>query len=128
MNLSFSLEEKNNIVIRDSFHQALFFRKNYGAMIVVLSVVGFYASTAWSQAVALPLEYSAKFPIIPKYAAKDIQRVFGFMDTNRDGKISREEAVGFRNVAKHFDEADLDKDDLLSYEEFENALNGNKSQ
>ena len=114
--------------MRDSFHQALFFRKNYGAMAVVLSVFGFYAGTAWSQAVALPLEESAKFPITPKYAVKDIQRVFGFMDANKDGKISREEAAGFRNIAKHFDEADLDKDDLLSYQEFENALNDNKSQ
>ena len=128
MNSLFSLEEKSSIVMGDFFHRNLFFRKNYGVVVVVLSLASFYASTAWSQTVAPPPEDSTKFSTVPKYAAKDIQRVFGFMDRNKDGKISREEAAGFRNVAKHFDEADLDKDDLLSYEEFENALNGNKSQ
>ena len=128
MNSSFSLGEKNSIVMRDFFYQNLFFRKNYGAIVVVLWLANFYAGTAWSQAIAPPLEDSTKFSTVPKYATKDMQRVFGFIDTNKDGKISREEAAGFRNVAKYFDEADLDKDDLLSYEEFENALNGNKSQ
>ena len=45
------------------------------------------------------------------------------MDVNKDGKISRAEAAGFRNVAKHFDAADSNKDNLLSLEEFGNALN-----
>lgn len=64
----------------------------------------------------------------PKYAAKDVERAFGFIDANRDGKISREEAAGFRGVAKHFDEADLNKDGFLSRDEFTNALNGEKSR
>ena len=59
----------------------------------------------------------------PKYSAKDIERAFSFMDANKDGKISRAEAAGFRNVAKHFDAADSNKDNLLSLEEFGNALN-----
>lgn len=59
----------------------------------------------------------------PKYTAKDIDRAFGFIDGNRDGKISREEAAGFRGVARHFDEADSNKDQVLSREEFESALN-----
>ena len=59
----------------------------------------------------------------PKYNPKDIERAFMFMDTNRDGKISRQEASGFRNVAKHFDAADTNKDNYLSLEEFGNALN-----
>ncbi|MDW5442671.1 EF-hand domain-containing protein [Polaromonas sp. SM01] len=63
----------------------------------------------------------------PKYAAKDVERAFGFIDANRDGKISREEAAGFRGVAKHFDEADLNKDGFLSRDEFGNALNRGKS-
>lgn len=53
---------------------------------------------------------------------------FKFMDANKDGKISREEAAGFRSVARHFDEADTNKDNALSREEFENALNGVKPQ
>ena len=59
----------------------------------------------------------------PKYSAKDIERAFSFMDANKDGKISRAEAAGFRNVAKHFDAADSNKENLLSLEEFGNALN-----
>lgn len=59
----------------------------------------------------------------PKYSARDIERAFSFMDANKDGKISREEAAGFRNVAKYFDAADSNKDGALSLEEFGDALN-----
>lgn len=45
------------------------------------------------------------------------------MDANKDGKVSRQEAAGFRNVAKHFDAADTNKDGTLSLIEFGNALN-----
>ena len=58
-----------------------------------------------------------------RYSAKDIERAFGFIDANKDNKISREEASGFRNVAKYFDAADMNKDGALSLEEFGNALN-----
>ena len=128
MNSLFFLEDKNSIVTGGFFHQNLFFRKNFRTVLVVLALASFYASTAWSQTVVLPLKDGTKFSTVSKYAVKDIQRVFSFMDANRDGKISREEVAGFQNVAKHFDEADLDKDDLLSYKEFENALNSKKSQ
>lgn len=45
------------------------------------------------------------------------------MDGNHDGKLSREEASGFRGVAKHFDQADTNKDNFLSPEEFDKAMN-----
>jgi hypothetical protein len=64
----------------------------------------------------------------PRYTASDISRAFSFMDTNKDGKISREEAAGFRGVARHFDEADTNKDNNLSHQEFESALNQAKSR
>lgn len=64
----------------------------------------------------------------PKYAASDMGLAFKLIDANKDGKISREEAAGFRSVARHFDEADTNKDNALSREEFENALNGVKPQ
>jgi hypothetical protein len=64
----------------------------------------------------------------PRYTAGDIARAFSFMDTNKDGKISREEASGFRGVARHFDEADTNKDSALSHQEFESALNQAKSR
>ncbi|MEO6015609.1 MAG: EF-hand domain-containing protein [Polaromonas sp.] len=62
----------------------------------------------------------------PKHSEKDLHQAFSFMDKNGDGKISREEASGFRGVAKHFDEADTDKDNALSFKEFERAMNGPK--
>ena len=64
----------------------------------------------------------------PKYAAKDIERAFAYIDSNRDGKLSREEASGFRGVARHFDEADINKDSTLSREEFHSALNGERGR
>lgn len=60
---------------------------------------------------------------VQKYSSRDIQRAFGFLDTNQDGQISREEASRFRNIAKHFDAADVDKSNTLSLQEFGAALN-----
>ncbi len=64
----------------------------------------------------------------PKYATKDIERAFAYIDSNKDGRLSREEASGFRGVARHFDEADINKDSTLSREEFHSALNGERSR
>ncbi|MDI1236929.1 MAG: EF-hand domain-containing protein [Polaromonas sp.] len=71
---------------------------------------------------------TASAAVQPRYSAADIERAFSFMDTNKDGKISREEASGFRGVARHFDEADTNKDSTLSHQEFESALNQAKSR
>lgn len=64
----------------------------------------------------------------PRYAASDLERAFGFMDGNRDGKVSRQEASGFRGVAKNFDRADTNQDSFLSREEFDTAMNYVKPQ
>lgn len=64
----------------------------------------------------------------PKYAARDLERAFSFMDKDNNGKVSRDEASNFRGVSKHFDEADTNKDNMLSREEFERAMNGPKPQ
>ncbi|WP_421954434.1 EF-hand domain-containing protein [Polaromonas sp.] len=77
---------------------------------------------------APPAAAAPATPAAPKYAAQDLERAFNFLDANRDGSISRSEAAAFRNVAKHFDAADTDKDNQLSREEFGNALNGGKPQ
>ena len=78
---------------------------------------------AQASANAEPVVVSSTPATAPRYSAKDIERAFGFIDSNKDGKISREEASGFRNVAKYFDAADMNKDGALSLEEFGNALN-----
>lgn len=80
------------------------------------------ASTA-SQPAAAPAALADAPKPPPRYSATDIERAFNFMDANKDGKISREEAAGFRNVARHFDAADTDKDGTLSLSEFGSALN-----
>lgn len=59
----------------------------------------------------------------PRYAAGELQQAFNFMDASRDGKVSRQEAASFRGVARHFDQADADKDDFLSRAEFDAAMN-----
>lgn len=64
----------------------------------------------------------------PRYLANDLERAFSFMDSKHDGKISREEASGFRGVAKHFDEADTNHDNALSREELDKAMNYVKPQ
>ena len=60
---------------------------------------------------------------LPRYSATDIERAFNFMDANKDRQLSRQEAAGFRQVAKYFDAADTNKDGMLSLSEFGNALN-----
>ena len=59
----------------------------------------------------------------PRYAASELERAFGFMDSDRDHRVSRQEASGFRGVAKNFDRADTNQDGFLSREEFDTAMN-----
>ncbi len=62
-------------------------------------------------------------PAAPRYSATDLKLAFSYMDSNLDDKVSREEAAGFRGVARHFDQADTNKDNFLSREEFDKAMN-----
>ncbi|WP_395054623.1 hypothetical protein [Polaromonas sp.] len=71
---------------------------------------------------------TAAAPVESKYTVAQIAQAFGFIDGNKDRKISRAEAAGFRGVARHFDEADANKDGALSRQEFENALSNNKGR
>jgi hypothetical protein len=86
-----------------------------------------FAQTA-SPAPASPKPPTAAPSAEPKYTLAQIAQAFGFIDANKDGKLSREEAAGFRGVARHFDEADANRDGALSREEFENALSGEKTR
>ena len=60
---------------------------------------------------------------MPRYSASQLRQAFNFMDADHDGKVSREEASGFRGVAKNFDRADTNHDESLSREEFDKAMN-----
>lgn len=64
----------------------------------------------------------------PRYTASNLERAFNFMDANHDGQVSREEAAGFRGVARHFDQADTNHDGFLSRDEFDAAMNYVKPQ
>lgn len=59
----------------------------------------------------------------PRYSASKLALAFNYMDANRDGKVSRDEAAGFRGVARNFDRADTDHDNILSRGEFDRAMN-----
>ena len=76
------------------------------------------ASAAAADAAAVP-----EAPAMPKYSAADIKTIFSYLDRNRDGNISPEEAAGFKGVARNFERADTNKDGVLSFEEFEFAMN-----
>ena len=90
-------------------------------MLLALSV---QAQDADSSAAATSGAATAQVPAsAPRYAASELERAFGFMDGNRDGKVSRQEASGFRGVAKNFDRADTNQDGFLSREEFDTAMN-----
>jgi hypothetical protein len=79
-------------------------------------------------AVATPAPAVSAVPAGPRYSASNLQQAFNYMDANHDGKLSREEAAGFRGVAKYFDRADTNHDHFLSREEFERAMNYVKPQ
>lgn len=91
---------------------------------LVLLAAGAQAQTP----VPAPAQAATAAPAEPKYTVAQIAQAFGFIDGNRDGKLSREEAAGFRGVARHFDEADTNKDGALSRAEFENALSGSTAR
>ena len=101
------------------------------ALVVGLGAAAAIAPGAHAQAIEAPTAgASAAVPAAPapRYTAGDLERAFGFMDSNRDGKVSREEASGFRGVAKNFDRADTSRDGILTIEEFGAAMNHVKPQ
>ncbi len=51
-----------------------------------------------------------------------IEAAFIRADTNKDGKLSRQETARFPAVEQRFEQIDTNRDDFVSREEFEKAL------
>ena len=81
------------------------------------------AAASSAAAVASSASAPAAPRTVPKYSASDIRTIFSYLDRNKDGKISREEAAGFKGVARNFDRADTNQDETLSFDEFSLAMN-----
>lgn len=60
----------------------------------------------------------------PKAAptSQDTEAAFARADTNKDGKLSRQEAKRLPAVEQRFDQIDANKDQLVSREEFDAAI------
>lgn len=84
--------------------------------------------SAQAQTPQAPAPVAAAEAPAPRYTASKLELAFNYIDGDRDGKISRAEATGFRGVAKHFDQADTDRDNFLSREEFDAAMNHTKAE
>jgi len=54
--------------------------------------------------------------------ARRVEKAFARLDTDNDGKISREEAARGRRIAKHFDRIDADKDGFITRAELKAFL------
>lgn len=97
-----------------------------GSLLALAAAAALLAAQAQAQTPAPAASTTASAETTLKYDSKDLERAFKFMDKTGDGKVSRDEASNFRGVSKHFDEADLNKDNFLSREEFDNAMNRSK--
>jgi hypothetical protein len=100
-----------------------------GSLLALAAAAALLATQAHAQAPEPSAAASAATsatPTVTYYDPKDLERAFKFMDKTGDGKVSRDEASNFRGVSKHFDEADLNKDNFLSQDEFNNAMNRSK--
>ena len=96
------------------------------ATLTVGAALSGHAQTTDSGAVRPPgaLSAPATQGAAPKAAptGQDTDAAFTRADTNKDGKLSRQEAIRFPAVEQRFDLIDTNKDQLVSREEFEAAL------
>ena len=95
------------------------------AALTVGAALSGHAQTTDSAAVKSPGTQSA--PATPNASLKsaptgpDMDAAFTRADTNKDGKLSRQEAARLPAVEQRFDVIDTNKDQSLSREEFETA-------
>jgi hypothetical protein len=61
---------------------------------------------------------AAQRPATPPPAPPDVSAIFDKLDTDHDGKLTREEAQAHPTVLAHFDDADANHDGVVTKEEF----------
>jgi Ca2+-binding EF-hand superfamily protein len=90
-------------------------RKHFFLMLT-LSVCGMAAN---SQSLIPDLDASGARGEMARAEKKKAEARFDAMDSNKDGKLSREEVAGKSNyLSEKFDTLDSDKDGSLNWEEF----------
>ena len=96
------------------------------AALTVGTALAAHAQATDSGAVKPPAAQSAPAAqgAAPKAApdGQDSAAAFARADTNKDGKLSRQEATRFPVVEQRFDQIDTNKDQFVSREEFEAAI------
>lgn len=79
----------------------------------------FAAATAHSQSLIPDLDATGTRGEMARAEKKKAEARFDAMDTNKDGKLSREEVAGKSDyLTNNFDKLDANKDGFLSWEEF----------
>ncbi len=80
------------------------------------------ASTATNGMLYVQAAADGAKPAFQSGPRESIDAVFARADTNRDGKLSREEALRLPAVSERFDEIDADHDRYLSRAEFDKGI------
>lgn len=87
-------------------------------LVALFSMVVFTGAVQ-SQTIVPKLDQEGRKGDMARMAKDKAAERFDAMDTNKDGKLSREEvAAGASYMAENFEKFDKDKDGFLSWEEF----------
>ncbi|MDI1274981.1 EF-hand domain-containing protein [Polaromonas sp.] len=100
-----------------AFHSIPNFELRSVALLAALTVGAALAAHAQGTAPGTPSAPSQSGP-----TSQEVGAAFIRADANKDGKLSRQEAVRFPAVEQRFDQIDTNKDSHVSREEFEIAL------
>ncbi|OWW21670.1 EF-hand domain-containing protein [Noviherbaspirillum denitrificans] len=85
----------------------------------ILFVLLAAAGIAHAQTIVPKLDQDGRKGDMARLAHKQAQEKFDAADTDKDGKISKDEAAAsLPYIAEHFDRYDKDKDGFLTWEEF----------
>jgi EF hand len=88
---------------------------------VALTVLLTTAAT-WAQSTAPAMEGAPAAGATSPMTAKELMAAFTKSDTNKDGKLSKEEAAGVPGLVAKFEAIDTDGDKFVSKAEFEKAI------